>query len=283
MEYAKHIMKSILAFLLLLLSATHLLAQQMVRPLELTFEKYIDLTADTFYGVDEVGTIFYKLNNVFYKKTAAQTLEFYDILLGELTGVDIINPMNAMLFYRETQTVVFLDNRLNETQRVVLSDLQPYRYVQYVGVAGEQQLWLFNIDEQRLERFDYVNNKQLSFLKSVSLPVNRLVSTYNFCHLQTAEQLFTFNSYGSLIGTIAKEKIMGVTTSFKQLLVWSSDTLEVWQQGKNAVFLLTFSTTQLPVALQNDYNPKKSLYLKAGKLYLYNGNRISVYQTNLLK
>ncbi len=282
MAHAKNIMKSILASFLLLLSTTHLLAQDTVRPLELTFEKSIDLLADTFYGVDEVGTLFYERNNVFYKKTASQTLQFYDILLGELTSVDIINPMNAMLFYRETQTVVFLDNRLNETRRVVLSALEPYRFIQYAGVAGEQQLWLFNMDEQRLERYDYVNKRQLPFLKSVSLPVTGLVSTYNFCHLKTAQQLFTFNSYGSLTGTIDKEKILGITASFKQLLVWSSGEFAVWQQGKNAVFSLAYTTTQLPEALQNDYNPKNSLYLKAGKLYLYNGNRISVYQTNLL-
>ncbi len=264
------------------LNAYCLNAQQPAKELALTLEITIPLAADHFYGVDEAGTLFYSTNNVFYKKSSSQTLQFYDILLGELTSVDLINPMNAMLFYKESQTVVFIDNRLNETQRINLNELEPYRYIQYAGVAGEQQLWLFNLDEQRLERYDYGNNRFLPYLKSIALPVKRMVSTYNFCHLQTAAELVTFNSYGSVTNTLEKADIQLVATSFKQLVILTTDSLSICQQGKNAGFLPTYSTSNIPDALISSQNTPESLYLKAGKLYIYSRNRISVYDTNLL-
>lgn len=255
---------------------------QQAKELNLTLNKTITLNATAFYGVDEIGTLFYSAENVFYKKTSTQTLEFYDILLGTLTSVDLINPMNAMLFYRESQTVVFLDNRLNETQRVQFNDLEPYRYIQFASVAGEQQLWLFNLDEQRLERYDILNNRFLPFLQNVKEPIINMVSTYNFCHLKTATQLQSFNSYGSLINTMELHNATTVTTSFKQIIVLKESELEVWSQNKNASFFKSHVTTKLPETFFIDRNPVQSLYLKAGKLYIYSRNRISVYDTNLL-
>jgi len=190
--------------------------------------------------------------------------------------------MNILLFYKESQTVVFIDNRLNETQRINLNDLEPYKFIQHASIAGEQQLWLFNIDEQRLERYDYGNNRLLPFLKSVPLPVLNMVSTYNFCHLKTSKQLLTFNSYGSLTNTIQLEEIESVATSFKQLLVLTKTALAIWQQDKDAGFSCTHRTVKLPDTFFNGQNAANSLYLKAGKLYIYSRNRISVYNTNLL-
>jgi hypothetical protein len=269
-------------FLTFILFYLQLAVAQNVQELRLTLEKIVPLAADSFYGVDETGTLFYSTNNVFYKKTSMQTLEFYDILLGEITSVDLINPMNILLFYKESQMVVFIDNRLNETQRINLNELEPYKFIQHASIAGEQQLWLFNVDEQRLERYDYGNNRFLPFLKSVALPVLTMVSTYNFCHLKTAKQLLTFNGYGSLTNTIRLEDIERVATSFKQLAVLTKTALAIWQQDKDAGFSCTHRTEKLPDTLFNGQNTSNSLYLKGGKLYIYNRNRISVYNTNLL-
>lgn len=273
----------IFSFLIaIFITAGNLAAQDTMRELTLVLEKTIPLQADVFYGADDIDAVYYSVDHVFYKKTPVLTTQFYDILLGELTSVDLINPFKLLLFYRETQTVVLLDNRLNEIERVTLSDLEPYRFIQYASIAGEKQLWLFNLDEKRLERYDYINNRSLPFSQSVTEPVINMVSTYNFCHVQTANTIYSFNSYGGLTNSITTSENSSINASYQALLKWKTNAIEIWKLGRDASLKPSHRTENLPSVFK-DQNTAQTLYLKAGKLYLYGANSISVFETNLLK
>jgi hypothetical protein len=95
-------------------------------------DKGFRLTADSFYGVDDFEAIYYGVNSAFIKKKGEKIQQFYDVQLGDLTEVDLINPLNILLFYKDTQTVVLLDNRLNEKQRISLN----YLHLDFLSMQG---------------------------------------------------------------------------------------------------------------------------------------------------
>lgn len=261
---------------------TALEAQDAGTKLSLTLESSTPLVADFFHGVDDFDNIYISKDNTFYKITRDTQLQFYDLQLGDLESVDLINPLKIMLFYRDTQTIVFVDNRLNETERVVLIDLPPFKFIQYARVAGEKQLWLYNQDEQRLERYDYLNNRTLPFPKSVISPVIGMSSTYNFCQLLTQDAVFTFNSYGSSTSTITLSNGESCISSFENSMVLDNGALRTYQLDKKAQMLPVLSSTALPSLFSKENDPI-SLYLKARKLYIYARNTLHVYKTNLLE
>ena len=73
--------------------------------------------------------------------------------LGRLSSVDLTNPIRPVLFYDETQTVVYLDRNLTELRVVSLVDLD-LGQVDAVAYARNDALWLYAPDRQQLLLLD---------------------------------------------------------------------------------------------------------------------------------
>ena len=82
----------------------------------------INLDADQFLGYDQFGFYYTIKNNVLSKTKDIQSLEYKNISLGKITKVDLQNPLKIVLFYENFNTVVMLDNQLNEIQKINFSE-----------------------------------------------------------------------------------------------------------------------------------------------------------------
>jgi hypothetical protein len=237
-----------------------------------------DLIADSFYGVDDFGAIYYGKNDSFIKKKGKETQYFYDVQLGDLTEVDLINPLSILLFYKDTQTIVLLDNRLNEKQRISLNDLSPSRFFEHARLAGERRLWLHDLDQNRLELYDYINNRTLISTAVLKDNVSQLLSDYNFCHVVSKNHIETYNSYGSKTAVMPFENGSLLDYDFEKLIILKDRQVKVMRMDKEYRFRES-ETTNRSIS-EKEVN---SLYLKNGKLYIWTGKRVDVYTINLIK
>jgi len=238
----------------------------------------ISLICDEFYGVDDFENLYYSTNNVLYKKSPTDRMEFYDLQLGDIASVDIINPLKILVFYRDMQTIVFLDNRLNEQLRLNLNTLQPQRFIEHARLAGERRLWLYNMDMSRLELYDYVNNRLINSTTPISNPVVKMQCDYNFCHLITSNSIISFNTYASETSRISAEVQFPVAYNFELLVYKNSNGWKWYRFDKE----FRFSESELKQPISKEYVPE-SLYIKGNKLYIYNRNRLIVDTINLKK
>ncbi|WP_124979171.1 hypothetical protein [Nonlabens xiamenensis] len=254
----------------------------------------VELRADAFYGVDDFDALYYGKDNVFYKKQADQRLQFYDVQLGDLTEVDLINPLKILLFYKDTQTVVLVDNRLNETQRIILNELEPYRFFEHARLAGERRLWLHDLDQNRIQLYDYIQERVVVNTPVLKNDVQNLLTDYNFCHVWSDGYLQTFNTYGSETASLELDQPKHLGYDFGTLVGKNNDGFHLWKLNEDYRFdsmalgpaLNSLGNSDLNSANQADQdlqNPIKSLYLKGGKLYLWRGKRVLVYDLNLNK
>lgn len=238
-------------------------------------EKSFDLTADSFYGLDDFGAVYYGKSDALYKKQGVVTQQFYDVQLGDLTEVDIINPLKILLFYRDTQTIVLLDNRLNEKQRISLRDLSPARFFEHAKLAGERRFWLHDVDQNRLELYDYINNRTLISTAVLKEKVSHLLTDYNFCHVVSDGFIETYNSYGSKTGTININRNHLVGHDFEELVIIKEQEILVFKLDDKYRFRESDTITD-----NISEKEVKSLYLKNGKLYIWTGKRVNVYMIN---
>lgn len=82
--------------------------------------------------------------------------------LGTLQLISIHNPLQIVLFYPGFQTLIILDNSLNELKRIAMTQLN-IPYVTTLGYSPEREIWYF---DEPLKRFKKVNINGRHILES---------------------------------------------------------------------------------------------------------------------
>jgi hypothetical protein len=113
---------------------------------------------DVFVGLDGMGNLYYIKNNVFYKKNEKELWQYKNISLGKITKIDIQNQLKIMLYYENFNTVILLDNQLNETQKINFSENEVPILVSATGIASQNRLWIYNSLTQQIGLYDFLKN-----------------------------------------------------------------------------------------------------------------------------
>jgi hypothetical protein len=135
----------------------------------------IRFDGDAFLGYDSFGFYYTIKNNVFSKINTRDTLEYKNISLGKITKVDLQNPLKIVLFYENFNTAIILDNQMNETQKINFSESIIPIVATAVGIASQNQLWIYNSMNQQLGFFDYLNKEY----KTISVPFTESIKNYS--------------------------------------------------------------------------------------------------------
>lgn len=216
------------------------------------------LLAERFIGVDTFGFQYFVNGNVFYKKEGLVVREFTDFRLGNITHADILNPLKIVLFFQNANVAVILDNKLSEIKRINFNELDPFRFINYVGTAGQNSLWIFNVDEQRLEVIG--SNRKQNVIRTPPLKETVLgfANDYNYCWVFTKNSLKKYNIYGVLV----KEHPIPAINQVHQ----DNENL-VFLKDKKLFFLARNSKEPLEIKMP-DLNVEQ-FYFNSEMLYIY--------------
>ena len=129
---------------------------------------HITIDADEFLGYDQFGFYYTINNNVFTKTKDSTSLGYKNISLGKITKADIQNPLKIILFYENFNSVIILDNQLNEIQSINFSENPNPIVTNAIGMATQNQLWIYNSLNQQIGLYDYLKNQYKSI--STSFP-----------------------------------------------------------------------------------------------------------------
>jgi len=166
-----------------------------------SFEKAFALKADHFIGTDAFHSVYFVKDEVLYKKSEEKSWSYQNLNLGKLSNVDIENPFKIILFYRDYNTVIVLDNNLNELTDAIGLTGANYNLV---GFASENNLWLYSKDDNLLKHFNYQNKniqlvtQPLSFYQKDFL-AEEIFSDNQKVWLGGPQGVLTFNQYASFL------------------------------------------------------------------------------------
>lgn len=160
----------------------------------------IQIQAEKFVGFDALGSYYFIKNNTFYKYKKTTILEYKNPLLGNLSKVDIQNPLKIVLFYENFNTAIVLDNQLNEVQKINLNENTNPINTTAIGISSQNQLWIYNSFNQQIGLYDYLKNSY----KTISLPISENIKDYqsdfnNFYWIDTKNNSFYCDIYGKII------------------------------------------------------------------------------------
>ncbi len=258
-------------FLLLLLIGQLSIAQSLA-PLSKA-----PLIADRFIGLDNYKNSYFIKDRVINKQGPDGNFIFNDLQLGRITSLDIINPLKVVAFFQDTNTVVMLDNKLNEIERINFNNLPQFLNVSTATNAGSNSLWLFNVDTQQLELYNY--GAKLQTVVSQPFPGKLLsqASNFNYCFALTEKKLRAFNIYGSILNETASEGYEKIIQQNENLVALKENSLYYIPDFVKRNDAISHQTVKLSL-------PEitiKDLQLTNDFLYIYDGKNLHTFKLTI--
>lgn len=227
------------------------------------------LEADHFVGFDAYDNMYTTKDMVVYKKGPTGFFQYTDFQLGPITSVDIINPLNVIVYYDQTNTAVLLDNRLNEIERRNFDITPPFINTLAITNAGGNRLWVFNQDNQQLELVNYRLNTKKVLSQPISETFIQQTSNFNYCYILTDKAITAYNLFGGILYRIEFTNGEKIVQYNESILVLSD----------NQLFKINAETK----SLEPYFSPEitiKDLQLRQDFLYLYNGKNLHTFAVN---
>ena len=235
------------------------------------------LVADRFIGLDNYKNSYFIKDRVINKQGADGNFLFNDLQLGRITSVDIINPLKVVVFFQDTNTVVLLDNKLSEIQRISFNNLPEFLNVSTASNAGNNSLWLFNVDTQQIELYNYGNKLQTVVSQPFSGKLLSQASNFNYCFALTEKKLRAFNIYGSILNEVPSEGYEKIIQQNENLIALKEDSLYYIPDFAKRNDAISHETVKLAF-------PEikiKDLQLTDDFLYIYDGEILHTFKLTL--
>jgi hypothetical protein len=195
-----------------------------------------------FVGQDNFGNSYSTYENEF-RKIASNRVSFYkNVSLGKIHQVDLQNPLQIVLFYKQFTSAVLLDNQLNETTKINFSELNIPLNPEAVSLASQNRLWLYDMLSQKLGLFDILKNTYQPITQSFNESIRFYQSDYNYFYwVDTKQNLYVSNLFG-------KVNLLGVVPSFDQIQVVSPNQILV--KKDNELYFYNLENLQkTPIAI----------------------------------
>ncbi len=232
----------------------------------------VQFIAQNFIGVDNHGNYFFENENVLYKKTPTSVLQYQNIQLGNIKKVDILNPLKIVVFYEDFNSVVLLDNQLNEMQKINFSEIEIPIIVSAVGISGQNKLWIYNATNQQIGLFDLSLNE----ITNLNIPVKEKLNSY-----QTDFNYFYW---------IDNDNLLQTCTVFGKILppkpITNTDNLIIIKDNivlyiKNSSLYLEDFSTKKVYQIVNIENSFKKMFYKEQILTIFTNQGITNYKITL--
>lgn len=214
--------------------------------------------ADVFVGVDQFKNNYFVRKNLFFKNDGQ--VNFSNYLLGNPTSVDISNPYKIVLFYKNFNTVIILDNNLNQIDKIAF----PYN-IAFARKAPADKLWILNRDLNQLEIYNYKSK----IIESKSPTLNYasyldMKSDNNSLYLATEKGIAIYDYLGNFLQNKSSTNVDLLEVHNQKILF----------QKKNNLYILDKTLENI----EFETSPSiKSFYFLNNDLYIFDGTQVAHY------
>ena len=239
--------------------------------LKTTFLNDFSIDADKFIGVDDFENYYYITQNTLYKKTVQFTYSYANSQLGEITSVDITNPLKILVFYRDFNTVLLLDNKLNELTKPINFTTESFsKNITFTSISSNSNLWLFSYDDNMLQLWNHQTRKIHFTSRPLTLFIDdfkptKQFSNYKNCWLVSEKKIMKFNEYGTFIESY--EIINSDLTAFREGFIILQD---------NKLYYTNSTKSLQPIIIKPELFIK-SFYVNTNHIYIFDGTKVFVF------
>jgi hypothetical protein len=164
---------------------------------------------------------------------------------GRIEDVDISNPLKILVYYRDFQQVLFLDNQLTPATEVNSLEKAGYEQASLVCSSLNNVFWLYDKQNNELLRFDaelktLVKTGNLKRILDLDLQPNYMRESGNYLYLNCPKEgILVFDIYGTFYKTIPIKNLKEFTIINGNVFYYENSILKEYQAQ-------TFNTIEKP-------------------------------------
>jgi hypothetical protein len=177
--------------------------------------------------VDKLGYIYVVSARNSVKKFDANgslLFEYMNSLNGDIEDIDVINPMKMLVFYKDFQQLVCLDNNLALLTKYNLRN-SGFQEVSAVGLSNDNHFWIFdqiNFTLYKMNDQGKIVNESDNLLaqSSIEMIADQIMESSNFVVLRNNEYLMLLDNFGQWIRNFKQtsESLISVTDRYLYIL-----------------------------------------------------------------
>ncbi len=159
-----------------------------------------------YFAIDNIGNI-YTIKEEELVKYLPVTGKFFarysNLKLGNISTVDATNPLKLLLYYRDFQQIVFLDDQLTPNSQSISLEALGYEQTDQVCAGANNSFWIYNKQNNELVRFNESSKKVASTgnLKQVlraNMSPNFMLEHNGYLFLNCPETgIYVFDIFGA--------------------------------------------------------------------------------------
>ena len=225
------------------------------------------ISANRFLAIDVLSHRYYEENGILYKSNQDQIWQYKNLALGKILKIDIQNPLKIAVFFERFNSVVLLDNQLNEIKIIAFSDINKNSIItSAIGIAAQNKLWFYDTISQKIGLFNY-SNEDFKFI-STPFPGNFKHYESDFNNFQWIDNELNWYSC-NLFGEI---KLIRQVPDFDTIQIINSH-LILYSKGEQLYFL--------------DFQSNKTQELqnvdKSFEFFIYKDQILSIFTNRQIK
>ena len=260
--------KFVLLIVLLVSSLTHC---QYTNPVASQMSSEF-IEADEYIGEDAFGYKYYTKNSVLFKIKKTENFQYKNIALGKISKVDIQNSLKIILFYENFNSVIILDNQLNEIEKISFSENSKNIIASATGISSYNSLWVFNSISQQIGLYDYSKKEY----KNITVPISGVIKYYqtnfnNFYWIDERNYCYSCDIFGKIIA-------LGKVPDFDSVQLTSNLSIIFKKNDLLYYYALNSDKKTLINLEQKSYT---SFYYKEQNLSIFTSEGITNYKINL--
>ncbi len=160
-----------------------------------------------FFELDVIGNLYFVNNSELsmYNSSFHELYTYSNLMYGDIESIDVKDAMNVMIYYKSSNKIVLLDNKLSiKNSPIDLSDLG-YSETNVACLSYNNAFWIYDVIGHELLRFNLLleNTDRSGDLKSItSYNINpvQIIERDNQLILRDNENgIFVFDRYGGFL------------------------------------------------------------------------------------
>jgi len=195
--------------------------------------------------IDGFGNMYIINNNEIVKYNAAGVLQkkFSTKRYGKIDFVDAMNPLKILVYYKDFQQIMFLDDQLTETSSMISIETLGYEQTSVVCSSTNNSFWLYDKQNNELLRFNsdlkaLVKTGNLKRILDIDIKPNFMQEHNNYIYLNCpSEGILVFDIYGTFYKTIPLKNLKEFNIVNGDVFYFETNTLKQYQAQ-------TFNTIQ---------------------------------------
>lgn len=223
--------------------------QTMDAPIHIDFK-----TQHTKVKLDALGNIYLisdlevtKYNNLGVLQKTFSTKRY-----GNIDFVDVSNPLKILVYYKDFQQLLFLDNQLTLSSAPIAFDKLGYEQSNLVCTSSNNSFWLFDKQNNSLLRFSsdsklLVKTGNLKTLLGIDIEPNFMQENNGYLYLNAGKNqgILLFDIYGTFYKAIAINGIKQFDVVNEQIFYFKDKTLHQYQPSAFNTIQKQFTDTLL--------------------------------------